>query len=470
MSNTSYGLVLQRRTVLFRFARRYSGFILTLMERSILIKGGTLITMDDKDSVVKGDLLVRQGRIASVGEEAGTADVLIDARGCAVLPGFIQTHVHLCQTLFRGAADDLSLIDWLKKRIWPMEAAHTPSSIRASARLGIAELIKGGTTCALTMETVNHTAEVFRVVEETGFRATVGKCMMDAGGDVPGALMERTDESIAESLALLEEWHGRAGGRIRYCFAPRFAVSCTRELLQEVAKLARERKVIVHTHASESQAEIALVEHATGKRNIEYLESVGLAAPNVALAHCVHVSDAELNVLARTGTRVLHCPSSNLKLGSGIAPVAEMLARGISVSLGADGAPCNNNLDMFTEMRTAALLQKVVKGPEDLPAHRVLRLATIDGAHALGLEKEVGSLETGKRADVTILNLDHLHTTPQPEIISAIVYAAKASDVRTVIIDGRIVMHERKLIYLNEREVITEANHEANHLMNRINN
>src|SRR5256712_13139087 len=212
------------------------------MTRSILIKNGTIVTMDAKNSLVRGDLLIRDGRIAEVSKTSKSeADEIIDAEGCAVLPGFVQSHIHLCQTLFRGAADDLSLIDWLKKRIWPMEAAHTPESIRASARLGIAELIKGGTTCALTMETVRHTEEVLRVVEETGFRAIVGKCMMDKGDDLPAELHEKTSASIDESLALIKEWHGKADGRIRCCFAPRFAVSCSRELLSEVATLARER-------------------------------------------------------------------------------------------------------------------------------------------------------------------------------------------------------------------------------------
>jgi 5-methylthioadenosine/S-adenosylhomocysteine deaminase len=437
------------------------------MNNSILIKGGAIITMDAGDRIMTGDVLIRDGRIVSVGKTTEGADEVIDARGAAVLPGFVQTHVHLCQTLFRGAADDLTLIDWLKRRVWPLEAAHTPASLRASARLGIAEMIKGGTTCALTMETVNHTAEVFRVVEETGFRATVGKCMMDAGDDVPAELFEQTNDSVRESLALVEEWHGRAGGRIRACFAPRFAVSCTQELLEEVARLSRERGVLVHTHASENRTEIEMVERATGKRNIEYLSSLGLAAPHVALAHCIHLNASELDILASTGTHVLHCPSSNLKLGSGIAPIVEMLARGISVSLGADGAPCNNRLDMFTEMRTAALLQKVTHGADALPARRVLRMATIDGARALGLEQETGSLEAGKRADVIVVDLDRLHLTPRPDVASAVVYAAQSTDVRTVVIDGRIVMRERELTTLSEREVMAEAGEQAKHLFQR---
>jgi 5-methylthioadenosine/S-adenosylhomocysteine deaminase len=437
------------------------------MEKSLLIKGGTLVTVDGNNTVTSGDLLIRDGKIVSVGESDSSADEVIDARGCAVLPGFVQTHVHLCQTLFRGAADDLPLIDWLKERVWPMEAAHTPASLRASARLGVAELIKGGTTCALTMETVNHTREVFRVVEESGFRATVGKCMMDAGEGVPAALQEETEDSIRESLALLEEWHGRADGRLRYCFAPRFAVSCTRGLLERVARLARELGVVVHTHASENRIEIEMVERATGMRNIQYLASLGLAAPNVALAHCVHLDDAELDTLARTGTHVLHCPSSNMKLGSGVAPVTEMLARGVNVTLGADGAPCNNRLDMFTEMRSAALLQKVSHGADALPAPRVLRMATIDGARALGVADEVGSLEAGKRADVTVVDLSRLHLTPRPDIVSALVYAATPSDVRTVVIDGRVVLRDGELLTLDESEVRREAESEAASLFER---
>jgi 5-methylthioadenosine/S-adenosylhomocysteine deaminase len=428
------------------------------MEKTVLIKGGAVVTLDAADTVVTGDVLVRAGRIEAVGEVPNVvADLTIDARGCAVLPGFVQTHVHLCQTLFRGAADDLALLDWLKRRVWPLEAAHDAASLRASARLGVAELIRGGTTCALTMETVRHTEEVFRVVEESGFRATVGKCMMDKGEEVPDGLREESEDSIRESLALLEKWHGRADGRVRYCFAPRFAISCTRGLLERVAALARKRGVMIHTHASENVSECELVESETGLRNVLYLDSLGVSGSHVLLAHCVHLDDGEIGLLASKGTHVAHCPSSNMKLGSGVAPVSEMLARGVSVSLGADGAPCNNRLDMFTEMRTAALLQKVSRGADALPAARVLRMATTGGARALGLEEEVGSLEAGKRADITVIELDRLHTTPRPEVVSTIVYAAEARDVRDVLIDGRVVLRNGELQTLDEREVVAEA-------------
>ncbi|HEX6718296.1 MAG TPA: 5'-deoxyadenosine deaminase [Pyrinomonadaceae bacterium] len=431
---------------------------------TILIKNGTLVTMDSANTMVRGDLLITDGRITEIGGSAQTADTVIDADGCAVIPGFVQTHIHLCQTIFRGAADDLSLIDWLKQRVWPMEAAHSPSSIKASASLGIAELIKGGTTCALTMETVNHTGEVFKVVEESGFRATVGKCMMDKGDEVPRTLQEQTANSIDESLALLEEWHGKADGRIRYCFAPRFAISCTRELLEKVAGLARARGVMVHTHASENRMECELVQQETGLRNVSYLDSLGLTGPHVALAHCVHLSNDEIKTLKTTRTNVVHCPSSNLKLGSGIAPIVSLLEEGVSVSLGADGAACNNRLDMFTEMRTAALLQKALHGPEVLPAIRVLRMATIDGAKAMGLDSEIGSLETGKRADVALVKLERLHATPVADVVSALVYSAEAGDVDTVIIDGQMVMSERKLLKLDEAEILASAKREAEKL------
>jgi 5-methylthioadenosine/S-adenosylhomocysteine deaminase len=430
------------------------------MSTSLLIKSATVVTLDADNLIFEGDVFIENGRIRAL--EGSLADShkgveVIDARGGVLLPGFVQTHVHLCQTLFRGAADDLALIDWLKRRIWPMEAAHTAESVYASARLGIAELIRGGTTCALTMETVRHTDAVFSAVEETGFRATVGKCMMDKGQGVPSQLLEQTETSIAESLDLLERWHGQDDNRIRYCFAPRFALSCSREMLERIARLASERGVMIHTHASENKQEIEAVELETGHRNIEYLNKAGLTGSHVVLAHCVHLDENELGILARTGTHVAHCPSSNLKLGSGFAPIPEMLRRGVSVSLGADGAPCNNRLDMFTEMRTAALIQKALHGADTLPALAVLRMATINGARALGLEKEIGSIEPGKRADLTLVNTNRLHTTPRPDPVSTLVYAAEASDVETVIIGGRAVMREGQLLTMNELDVIRSA-------------
>jgi 5-methylthioadenosine/S-adenosylhomocysteine deaminase len=361
----------------------------------------------------------------------------------------------------RGYGDDLGLLDWLRERIWPMEAAHTPESIYASARLGIAELMLGGTTAALTMETVRHTRQVLRAVQESGFRAVVGKCMMDQGRGVPAELVERTDESLEESLALFEEWHGRDHGRIRCCLAPRFALSCSPKLLKEVARLSSEHGLIIHTHASESREEVQAVRQQTGRDNIEYLDAMGLLGPRTVLAHCVWATDGEIELICSRGASVAHCPSSNLKLGSGIARVAEMMERGVRVSLGADGAPCNNRLDMFTEMRAAGLLQKIRLGPGAMPANRLLRMATIEGARALGLDGEIGSIEEGKLADLVILRLDRPHLVPRPDLISTIVYSAEASDVETVMIEGNVVVRGGRLLAMDQQEVLEAAARES---------
>ncbi|MDO8835902.1 MAG: amidohydrolase family protein, partial [Vicinamibacterales bacterium] len=253
---------------------------------SLLIRGGTILTMNDRLDVLTGDIVVRDGRLVSVGGQAeGPYDRTIDAGGSLVLPGFVQTHVHLCQTLFRGFADDLPLMEWLRQRVWPMEAAHTPSSLRAAALLASYELLSTGTTTVLTMETVHDTDAVFEAVAEVGLRAVIGKCLMDADAQAPKRLFEPTRRAIDESLSLQKRWHGACNGRLRAAFAPRFALSCSRELLEAVGSLSRAQHTIVHTHASEQQAEIALVERATGRRNLQYFADTGLVSPHLCVAH-----------------------------------------------------------------------------------------------------------------------------------------------------------------------------------------
>ncbi|MGH9383099.1 MAG: amidohydrolase family protein, partial [Vicinamibacterales bacterium] len=334
--------------------------------------------MNDAFDIVEGDVLIRDGRIVSLGTlPAGTrADRTIHAHGGYVLPGLIQTHIHLCQTIFRGYADDLALLDWLKTRVWPMEAAHTAESLAASAQQAASELLLGGTTTVLTMETVHDTDAVFEALEPMGLRAVVGKCMMDADSAVPSRLLEQTAQSIDESLAIAKRWNGRAGGRLRAALAPRFAVSCSRQLLEAVGSLSSQHGLLVHTHASENRDEVALIRSRTGRDNVAYLTDTGLASPRLCLAHCVWVDEHEQQLLAEHDVKVSHCPGSNLKLGSGLAPVVELRARGISVSLGADGAACNNHLDMFEEMRLAAVLQSVQHAPGALTARDALTMAT----------------------------------------------------------------------------------------------
>jgi 5-methylthioadenosine/S-adenosylhomocysteine deaminase len=424
--------------------------------------------MNDAFDVLEGDVSIDNGYITAVGAVGDArADRVINAGGNYLLPGFIHTHLHLCQTLFRGYADDLALLEWLKRRIWPMEAAHTSTSLRAAARLSAAELLLGGTTMALTMETVHDTDAVFQALEPMGLRAVIGKCMMDSDNDVPKRLLENTRASIDESLALAARWHGRANGRLRAAFAPRFAVSCSRELLEEVARLSASRALLVHTHASENRDEIALVQSRTGKPNVEYFEEVGLTSPRLCLAHCVWVNEAEQDLLHEHDVKVSHCPSSNLKLGSGIAPVMELRARGISVSLGADGAACNNQLDMFTEMRLAAALQAVSRGPGALPAREVLAMATREGARALGMVDELGSIAAGKRADLVLIERDRPHLAPRPDPYSTLVYAARPSDVRTTIVDGEVLVDDFRLVREDTSLIAADARREADALARR---
>jgi len=436
---------------------------------SLLIRGGTILTMNDRFDVVDGDVSIRDGRIAAIGDGLpGAHDRVIDARGGYVLPGLIQTHVHLCQTLFRGFADDLPLMDWLRTRVWPMEAAHRPDTLRAAARLATTELLSSGTTAVLTMETVHDTDVVFETVAASGMRATIGKCMMDSDAQVPKRLQEKTFASIEESLAILKRWDGAEGGRMRAAFAPRFAVSCSRELLEAVAGLSAERHALVHTHASESRDEIAIVRKISGGlSNLEYLASLHLASPQLCAAHCVWVDDRDQQILADHDVKVMHCPGSNLKLGSGVAPVPEMRARGITVSLGADGAACNNRLDMFEEMRLAAILQAMRKHPGVLPARDVLWMATRAGARTLALEDEIGSLEAGKKADVIIVDRDRPHLAPGPDPYSTLVYAARGSDVRTTVVDGELLVDEFAPVRVDRAEVAVAARAAARDLASR---
>ena len=357
---------------------------------SILLKDATIVTMNERGEVIRGDLLVEGDRIAALGGDLRSnlqqsPDQVYDLHGDLLIPGLIQTHVHLCQTLFRGQADDLELLDWLRSKIWPLEGGHDPESLYDSALLGIGELFLGGTTTIVDMETVHHTEHAFRAILDTGIRALSGKVMMDdSGGGVPPSLQETSEDSLRESVDLYEKYHGQGDGRLSVAFTPRFVISCTDHLLQEVSRLAREKGAFVHTHASENQGEIQDVESTCGMRNVVYLDRVGLTGPRLILAHCIWLDDEEKEILVRSHTRIVHCPSSNLKLASGLAAIPELLAQGAEVSLGADGAPCNNNLDGFVEMRHAALIHKPRCGPTVMPARQVFALATSAGARAIG--------------------------------------------------------------------------------------
>ncbi|TYR79374.1 5'-deoxyadenosine deaminase [Priestia megaterium] len=441
--------------------------------KHILIKDAEIITMNKQNDIIYGDLYIVGNRIAEIGKNLTPKkiDKVIDAKNHTIVPGFVHTHIHLCQTLFRGQADDLELLEWLKKKIWPLEAAHDEESLYYSALLGIGELIQSGTTTIVDMETVHHTESAFQAISTSGIRALTGKVMMDKkGDDMPKALQETTSHSIKESVDLLEKWHNSHNERIRYAFSPRFVLSCTEDLLKEVSRLSASYQVHVHTHASENQEEIRLVEEETGMRNIMYLDHLGLANERLILAHCVWLNEQEKNIIKERGIKVSHCPGSNLKLASGIADIPNLLEQGVFLSLGADGAPCNNNLDMFNEMRLAATIHKPSYGPTAMNAKHVLEMATIGGAKAVGLEHEIGSLEVGKKADLAMLNLYQLHTFPSYGVdpISRVVYSATRGDVEMTMIDGEVVMENRQLKTIDEQIVLKEANRSIDRLLKRM--
>lgn len=427
------------------------------MSASTWITNAHIVTQNGKRDVFQGDIHIIDGRISAIhkknvkkptARKKKPTGTVIDAKGLTILPGFVQAHVHLCQTLFRNQADDLELLDWLSKRIWVMEAAHTEETLATSAMLGIYELLTSGTTCVLDMGTVRHTEAILDTVMKTGIRASVGKCLMDHPSTTPESLREPTHDAITEAEMLFKKWNGRAGDRIRISYAPRFVISCTEKLLTEVARLSREQGALVHTHASENLKEIQLVKKLVNCENIEYLHQIGLTSPLLVLAHCIWLKPNEKKILRDTGTHVVHCPSSNMKLASGFAHVPELRARGINVALGADGAPCNNNLDMFMEMRMAALIHKPANGPRSMRAQEVLDMATRDGAKALGWFDDIGSIEVGKKADLIAVDLG------QPEnfavatsksgldreaIASSLVYSTSKQHLVWTMVDGKML-------------------------------
>jgi 5-methylthioadenosine/S-adenosylhomocysteine deaminase len=429
----------------------------------LLIKNGLIV--QHSKHFFKGDILVENGLIRNLSHLSLAADgaQVIDATNQFVVPGFVQAHTHLVQTLFRGEADDLSLISWLQKKVWPMEAAHTAPSIRASGLLGVLEMQLNGTTSILDMATVKHTQDLLEAVEETGIRYWGGKCLMDRPGS---PLAESTESALDETVDLMTEWKNRHP-LIHYAICPRFVVSCSEKLLKEVAELQRKHKCIVHVHASESKEEIKMVKKLTKMSNVAYLHKLKLLNSRTAIVHGVHLTDGELASMAKTRTPLVHCPSSNMKLASGLAPITKYLQKKIKIGLGGDGAPCNNCMDPFKEMHLAAILQKPVFGPEALPARTAFDLATMGGARVLGMEKEIGSIEIGKRADIVTIDRSHPSVVTVDDPYSALVYSCNGRDVRNVVINGKIIVKEREHQLLDAAKVKRVAIEEKQKLLQR---
>ncbi|MCK9224223.1 MAG: 5'-deoxyadenosine deaminase [Candidatus Muirbacterium halophilum] len=428
----------------------------------LILKGGTVLTYlnNGKFYCEKTDVLIKDTKIKKIGKnlQKEFKDAIIEnVEDKYIIPGFVQSHIHLCQVLFKGSADDMELMDWLEKRIWPLEAMHTAESISISAKMGIAELMSGGTTTVVDMGTIRHTEYIAEELVNSGIRAFFGKTMMDRKG-LPDFLKEDTQKSIEDSLDLYNKYHGKGDGRIKYAFAPRFAVSCTDELLKQVSDICKDKGLLFHTHASENKKEIELVKELTGMKNIEYFEKKEIAGENLLLAHCVWVDDEEREILKKYNIKVIHCPSANMKLASGIAPIPKYLKDKITVGLGADGAPCNNNLSMFKEMKLAALIQKPFHGPTCMNAGEAFKMATLGGAKVVGMENEIGSIEEGKKADIVILDLEKINSSPYFDPVSSIVYSAAFSNVDKVFIDGKVVYNNGKHLTINTEHLVKDAN------------
>lgn len=385
-----------------------------------------------------------------------------------LIPGFVQTHIHLCQTMFRGLAEDMELLDWLQKRIFPYENSHSQESLRLSAQLGIHELQMSGTTTLLDMGTIRHEEVIFDELKNSNMRAIAGKCMMDIN-DLYPTFIESTRDSLNESYQLAKQYHNYNEGKLKYGFAPRFVLSCSEELLKETKEMMKEFPgSMYHTHSSENKSEIEAVRQMHNMENIEYFDSIDILGDHTILAHGIHVNDKEVGILKDSQTRISHCPSSNLKLGSGIANIPRYIKENINVSLGADGAPCNNNLSQFTEMRLASLIQKPIYGPTVMDALTVFRLATIEGAKALHLDKEIGSIEVGKKADLVLLNLEQSNQTLNDEnIYSTIIYSANEKNVENVMVEGEWVVKNGESLLYDAEDIFIKGKLELENLLKR---
>lgn len=443
----------------------------------MLIVPKYIVTVDQKDRILKNHFVeIENGKIVRIAKNDDSIfrkykGDIYRFEDLTLIPGFVQTHVHLCQTLFRGLADDLELLDWLQLKIFPYENAHNKNSLLASVRLGINELLLSGTTTLLDMGTLRHQEVIFEELQNSGIRAIAGKCLIDENDLFP-EFKSNTKAELDEIYQLAKTYHNTSNGKIKYGFAPRFVLSCSEKLLKESFEMKKDFPgSIYHTHSSENKDEIAEVRRRHSKENIEYFDSIGVVDDHSVLAHCIHVNDYETELLKKNDVRVSHCPSSNLKLGSGIANIPKYLNKGISVSLGADGAPCNNNLSMFNEMRLSALIQKPIHGSTVMDAKTVFKLATTEGAKALHLQSEIGSIEVGKKADLVLLDLNfnaHSMLDEDEVIFSNIVYSSTNESVHSVMIEGEWkVLNKISLLY-DQKELNLNSKTELKKLLNRI--
>lgn len=426
---------------------------------SILIENASIIPMTKVNKVIeKGYLVIEGDRISAIGHgdsPAGSYAKKIDATNHMLLPGFVNAHTHAAMTLLRGYADDLPLMEWLETKIWPLEAKLTEEDVYWGTMLAIVEMIKSGTTCFTDMYFFMD--QVARAVEASGIRAVLSRGMVGVGPE--------HQRAIEESRAMVATWSGKGQGRITFKLGPHAPYTCPPDYLQKVMALADELNIGLNIHIAETRTEFEDIKKTYGRTPVAHLESLGLFAYPTLGAHCVHVTEEDIQILAKYKVGVAHNPESNMKLASGIAPVPAMLQAGIPVALGTDGASSNNNLDMLQEMRSCALLHKVnTYNPTVLPAYQALEMATINGSQALGLS-DIGSLEPGNKADLILVSLQKAHMIPRYDLIANLVYSGQAADVQTVIINGQIVMENRVIKTFDEQEVLHQAKRVARRLV-----
>lgn len=422
------------------------------MNNTILIKNAFILNPNNFENK-KQSLLIKDDFIAEISDdiEDSKADKIIDAEGKILLPGLVNTHTHLSMTLFRGLADDLSLDSWLNDHIWPMEANLNGEYCYIGALLAAVELIKSGTTTLSDM--YFYMEDVVRAIDDAGLRAVLSYGMIDFGD------AERRQAEIEQNLTLFKNCNGMADGRIKVFFGPHSPYTASEELLIKVRELADEYNMGIHIHVSETQKEIDDVSAEKGLRPFEYLEKIGFLGPDVLAAHCVWLSDEEIEIIKKHDVKVSHNPCSNMKLASGVSPVSKMIDKGICVSIGTDGASSNNNLDLIEELKTASLLQKVsTLDPKVLSSDEAIEMATIKGAEALGLDSEIGSVEVGKKADLILIDTNSANMVPDSSSLSSnVIYSANGSNVDTTICNGKILMENKKLTTLDEQEIYAKA-------------
>lgn len=445
----------------------------------MILDNCTAVTMNGRREIVTGAAVAIEGNsIAAVGKSAEVrerfpGEPVRDLRGWVVMPGLVDGHFHLPQTLLRGAADELPIPRWMADRIFPLEGAFTAEDARASARLAVLEMLKAGTTAFLeTLIMGRHElGALSEAIAETGIRAVLPRAITDGGGyldsaPLDGGMAESPDDAIAEALAVADQWKG--SDHIRIWFGPRSTGGISEGLLRRVVEHARSEGMGLCQHYAQSAREPGFIREQFGAGQGEFLERIGMLGDDVVLLHCTALEPEDIAVLSGSGTHVVHCPTGPAKVGNAVTPVCELLEAGVNVALGSDGAPANNSCDLIRDLKWVGYLQKLRRRDAGVvPAERILDMATVGGASALGLGELVGSIEPGMRADLIVIRTDRPHWTPNVNWISNLVYASSGADVDTVIVDGEVLMEGREMTRLDEERIIRDARERSAALFER---